>query len=373
MPFKNDRATHAVVFRSDHTRQIVTGLTNGAKYSFAIAARNGAGQGPWSNHTVAIVVGSPTRPSRTAASPGDGRATVSWTRPASGNGAPITGYVVIGYERWTPVKTWSFGSSATTRTVGGLTNGQRYHFNVLAKNARGLGPPSLDPSNVVVPRAVTDGPPPAGGYFKLASPGSPFPSEQQCASEVHRSSWEPRPDNATANHTKPTNPHALAYFDQWSKAWNVSYRPRIDGNFEGTTDEIIQWAACKWGWSDELVRAQAVQETHWNQATVGDGGTSYGILQIRYLYHPRVNGGCKACAGSSWPNSEKSTAYAIDQEVAEVRGCYDGMSTYLGNTKGDVWGCIQSWFDGAWTPGGGSYAGDVHRYFNEKPWRSWPG
>ena len=71
------------------------------------------------------------------------------------------------------------------------------------------------------------------------------------------SSWEPRPENTTANHTcRP--PDTLANFAQWNSAWNSNYKPRIDGNFQGTTDEIIQWAACKWGWSDELIRAEAV-------------------------------------------------------------------------------------------------------------------
>jgi hypothetical protein len=373
MPFTNGAATHAVVFNSTLTHQSVGGLSNGAQYSFAIAARNAAGQGPWSKKTLPIVVGAPTRPSKPAASPGNGQATVSWRQAATGNGAPITSYVVIAYQRYTPVHTWSFAADATSGVASGLTNGKHYLFNVRAQNARGLGPPSMRPSNAIVPGAVTDGPPKAGGYFTIKPPGSAFPSEQQCASEVHRSTWEPRPDNTTANHTAPTNPGGLGYFSQWSAAWNNNYKPRIDGNFKGTTDEIIQWAACKWGWSDDLIRAESVQESHWHQSTVGDGATSYGILQIRYLYHPRVGNGCKECAGSSWPNSEKSTAYAIDQQVAEMRGCYDGMSTYLGDTKGDVWGCIQSWFDGAWTPGGGSYAASVHQYFNEKPWRSWSG
>jgi hypothetical protein len=192
------------------------------------------------------------------------------------------------------------------------------------------------------------------------------------------STWEPRPDNNTANHTSVTN--TLANFSQWSSAWNASYRTRIDGAFQGTTDEIFQWAACKWGWSDDLVRAEAITESNWHQSEVGDNSTSYGILQVRYLYHPQVDGGCKACAGSSWPNTQVSTAWNVDQMLGELRGCYDGMSTYLGNTRGDLWGCIQSWYSGAWTPGGGPYAigsswsgGSVKSNFDSKPWLNWAG
>ena len=371
--YKNGAATRTVAYASNHTHQTVTGLTNGARYSFAIAARNRAGQGPWSAPTLPIVVGAPTRPRRPAASPGDGRATVSWRTPASGNGAPITGYVVIAYRRYTPVKTWSFSGRSTRHVVAGLSNGRRYHFNVRARNTRGLGPPSLNATRSIVPRAIGDGPPKSGGYFSLEPPGSAFPSERTCAQEVHRSTWEPRPGNTTANHTKPRHPGALGHFSQWSKKWNNTYKPRITGNFEGTTDEIIQWAACKWGWSDDLIRAEAIVESKWHQSTVGDGNTSYGLLQIRYLYHPRIGHGCKACAGSSWPNSERSTAYAVDQQVAELRGCYDGMSTYLGATRGRLWGCIGSWYSGAWDPSGGNYAASVRRYYEDKPWLRWSG
>ena len=39
----------------------------------------------------------------------------------------------------------------------------------------------------------------------------------------------------------------------------------MDGQFTGTTDEIFQWAACKWGLPDNLVRAIAVRESTWYQ------------------------------------------------------------------------------------------------------------
>ena len=210
-----------------------------------------------------------------------------------------------------------------------------------------------------------------GGYFQLLPPGSALPSDADCAARVHRSSWEPRADNYAANHASVTN--SLSNFSQFNGAWNGQYRARVDGNFKGTTDEIIQWAACKWGWSDELVRAEAVVESTWRQSTVGDGSTSYGLMQVRYLYHPRVNGGCKDCAGSSWPNSATSTAFNVDLFLAEMRGCYDGMEPYLGNTRGDEWGCIGSWFSGAWrTSSSLGYISKVQASLNNKAWLGWP-
>ena len=33
----------------------------------------------------------------------------------------------------------------------------------------------------------------------------------------------------------------------------------VDGDFAGTTDQLIQWAACKWGIDEDIVRAPADQ------------------------------------------------------------------------------------------------------------------
>jgi len=223
------------------------------------------------------------------------------------------------------------------------------------------------------PSGNSSSPPPAGGYFSVLPPGSALPSPADCAARVHQSSWEPRHDNDVANYAPAVN--TLGNFSQWNAAWNANYRPRIDGSFHGTTDEIIQFYACKWGWSDELVRAEAVVESTWHQSTVGDSGTSYGLMQIRYLYHPNVNGTqCKACVGSSWPNSGNSTAWNVDQFLGEMRGCYDGMSTYLGNTRGDIWGCIGQWYSGAWHDGQAqTYIGWVQNALNNKAWLTWAG
>src|SRR5262249_20200853 len=105
-PYKNGAAMPVIVFRSKHTHQTVTGLANGASYAFAIAARKAAGQGPFSSKSQPVVVGAPSRPKKPVASAGNQQAALSWQTPASSNGAPIDGYVVIAYNRYTPVKTW---------------------------------------------------------------------------------------------------------------------------------------------------------------------------------------------------------------------------------------------------------------------------
>src|SRR5438552_6891145 len=135
-------------------------------------------------------------------------------------------------------------------------------------------------------------PPRPDGYFHLRTPGqwSSLPGDARCARRVHRSSWEPRPENRVANHTIPSASAVASSFairprsrldETYRKRWDRWLLPRVDGNFSGTTDEIFQWAACKWGLPDNLIRAVAVDESTWFQylhfpknASYGGGGGS---------------------------------------------------------------------------------------------------
>ena len=98
---------------------------------------------------------------------------------------------------------------------------------------------------------------------------------------------------------------------------------------------------------------------------------SFGIIQEKWYYNP--DGVASDAAGSSYPWIKRSTAYSLDLAVAQLRGCYDGMSTYLGNTRGQLWGCIGSWYSGGWDPSGGSYAASVQNHLSAKPWLNWAG
>ena len=50
--------------------------------------------------------------------------------------------------------------------------------------------------------------------------------------------------------------------------------------------EIIQWAACKWGIDEDIVRAQVIKESYWYQSTNGDNGESWGLGQVRRAVSP---------------------------------------------------------------------------------------
>ncbi len=96
-------------------------------------------------------------------------------------------------------------------------------------------------------------PPPPTGHFSTLPPGAALPSDAACAAQV-RPMAERRPINNVPNHTKGAAVSGLA---------------RVTGNFTGTTDEIIEWVACKWGIDEDIVRAQIAKESWWHQDAAG--------------------------------------------------------------------------------------------------------
>ena len=212
-------------------------------------------------------------------------------------------------------------------------------------------------------------------------PGSGLPNESECAGRVRRSGWEPRPRNWTANHTVPPVVSIPGFtpnqggVDLRSRA----YADRVTGNFTGTTDEIIQWAACKWGLDLDIVRAVAVQESSWDQAVGGDvtndqarcqvGYTapcpeSFGLLQVKARFHP-----------GTFPWSRDSTAFNLDYALMNRRICYEGWVTYLyrdprgGYGPGNEWGCVGSHWSGHWMDEGAlRYIDRVRAKLDARSW-----
>jgi hypothetical protein len=218
-------------------------------------------------------------------------------------------------------------------------------------------------------------PPAAGGYFTLTEVGDGFPSERPCARLVRRSRWEPRPENQRANHRVPRRLR-LGSARSYDEDWNERYRPRITGAFVGTTDEIIQWAACKWGLSDEVLRAQALVESGWRQSARGDYEprseglctihdprdpcpTSFGLLQNKWYFNR-----------PAYPRLRAMTSFHMDWSAAQLRGCYDGRK---GLPAGSLWGCVGNWFSGGWRDGEArGYVARVRAALRAKRWRRWP-
>ena len=79
----------------------------------------------------------------------------------------------------------------------------------------------------------------AGCWLTLPRVGAPPLSDAAAARLVHRSRWEPRPEDYAADDRVPSSA-ALTYFRSHSE---MPYKDQVTGAFTGTTDEIIQWAA----------------------------------------------------------------------------------------------------------------------------------
>jgi streptogramin lyase len=178
-PYVGNSARPSQTFNSSATSQVVTGLTNGTAYSFTVTARNAQGLSTESLVSGAVVVGAPIAPSiAPTAVPGNTQATLTWTAPSSNNGSPITGYVIRRLKSGSDAGTITVNSTATSATLGGLTNGDSYTFKVAAKNARGIGPssPASTPPIIIgsptSPTAVSVSPGNASAVVRWTAPSS---------------------------------------------------------------------------------------------------------------------------------------------------------------------------------------------------------
>ncbi len=103
-------------------------------------------------HAGALAASGPT--ARRQRDCGDRLAGLTWTAPSSDGGSPITGYRVTPYVNGSPQTPIATGSTATSFTVTGLTNGTTYTFTVAATNSTGYGAESQQ-SNAVTPAPPT--------------------------------------------------------------------------------------------------------------------------------------------------------------------------------------------------------------------------
>ena len=178
-------------------------------------------------------------------------------------------------------------------------------------------------------------------YFNWVGPHGTLPTAATCAAEIPAGPSEIRPENTTANNTLATS-EQLATFH--AAPWNAASPPvsdfaTVDGNYTGTTDQILRWAACKHGIDENYMRAQAWEESGWSAYDTGDlriiqaicsagdwngwNSTygycfqSYGIIQS------------KAFDFNNMPMSWDSTAFNLDFRGANWRACINGDYTYL--------------------------------------------
>ena len=226
---------------------------------------------------------------------------------------------------------------------------------------------------VMVANSTPTATPTPAGYFGTLRPHAKLPSANTCATEVlSQPSSEGIPANVGANHTMP-DPSDLKKFHArpvWSNKIRKRDFAKVDGDFTGTTDQIIQWASCKWGVDENAMRAESWYETFWIQSTAGDKRTdyaechtpnwngwdgtecwqSYGIFQTKVLDF------------NVWPETRDSTAFNSDFRGAYLRACLNGDVAYLtrstpepgypkvrkANLDYKFWGCLGQWASGGW-------------------------
>ena len=224
----------------------------------------------------------------------------------------------------------------------------------------------------------------SAGFEKTRKVGWGPRTSKAAAKLVDRSKFEPRPQNRKSNHRVP----GKNLLRSWRKRSEMPYKEYVNGRFRGTTDEIIQWAACKHGFDVNLARAQAVVESFWRQNdTFGDFGSdpaaclpghpigadgrpgecpqSIGLLQVRYPFHQ---------AAFENNNAIRSTAYNADHAWGQWRRCFEGDPVYSWlNTvergreyvAGDAIGCMGVWFAGRWyTPDAVMYMDRIRAELN---------
>ena len=173
--------------------------------------------------------------------------------------------------------------------------------------------------------------------------------DRKAAKKVVKTTHEVKPQNTPENLTVPTK-EEIAYFRAHS---DMPYAKYVDGRYRGTTDDIIEWAAYKWGLPEDVLRAVAVKETTWDMDYLGDYNAvtdrydSFGIFQVRRPYH--------CCL----PFMRDSTAFNADYYGGIIRAYFDGEQDWLNNPDvapdngrkyrpGDLWGSVGAWYTGRW-------------------------
>jgi len=255
------------------------------------------------------------------------------------------------------------------------------------------GPPSSPsgrPSSSTRPTPTRPPVPPqpaAPAHFGTVPPGGKLPGDAQCAAWVRATPYRENKGVNKAPNARTGQHVDGSLFSGDASGAAARIAPRIDGDFTGTTRQILRWTACKWGIDEDIVYAQAAVESWWRQDTLGDFGTdatacppghgpgadgkagqcpqSYGILQDRWPYMKQ-----------GWPGFGNSTAMDADLAYGVWRACFDGYETWLNTVErgrqyaaGDAWGCVGRWFSGRWhTSAGDGYVAKVKQYESQKIW-----
>src|SRR5215471_2917608 len=195
--------------------------------------------------------------------------------------------------------------------------------------------------------------------------GHPINRETVPANQLPHSPGSP-PDGITSpvNQTKPSAAQLAYYASDGYRSSGMdepyTWMKMVDGQYTGTTEMIIRWAACKWGMDEDMIRAQATTEhgtwIQWNaggderrsiaQCQAGNNPDHnstnlWGYLISNACYQSWSNWQTKvvyaspdAGAWTTWPAINESTAFAVDYRYGSQRSCMNGdQSGYFNGKK----------------------------------------
>jgi hypothetical protein len=280
----------------------------------------------------------------------------------------------------------------------------------------GLSTPT--PGSTPTPAPPTPTPTPAPQHFSTLSSSASLPTDAQCAAMIPATA-ENAPANTPFNQTLPTAAQLSAYAaNGYTSTFQDDYTQykRVDGQYSGSTDMIMRWAACKYGIEEDVVRAQGWIESGWQQGGAGDKRTSQAQCvqgSFAALWNTTISepGGstvsCPNCCYQSWslwqtkvyyewmtwPQIMQSTAFAADYRYADQRACMDGAyttyyasagqqpNTYAAdvanyksnpdatNTDRVLWGCIGMHLSGSWYDSNAqTYISQAQNAMLTQPW-----
>jgi uncharacterized repeat protein (TIGR01451 family) len=137
------------------TTTVISGLTSGTTYMFAVEACNTFGCSAFSSPSAAVTaftIAPPPAPTNViGVAVGDGvSAAVSWTQTGNGN-SPITSSTLSAFNGGNAAGTKVVLGAATGGTITGLACGNSYQFSVAATNAAGTGAASQLSLPVAIP------------------------------------------------------------------------------------------------------------------------------------------------------------------------------------------------------------------------------
>ncbi len=267
--------------------------------------------------------------------------------------------------------------------------------------------------------AATPTPGTAPTHFSTLGYRATLPSEPQCTAWSNAIPIAENAPNNTAFNVPPPDGVPSSFYSNPTPSSGggipSSDYANVTGNYSGTTDEIVRWAACKWGVDEDVVRAQGEVESGWDQGGAGDKRTTestcvngtFTALWNTVISEPDGSTvSCPNCCYTSWSMWQtkayyetttwsmimQSTPFAADYRYADQRSCMNGdWATYFaspaqqpntyaadiaafaagGSDSRVLWGCIGFHFSGGW------YDSSAQTYIDEVQTalaaHDWPG